>query len=275
MSLPPSVNLPNRRLSPGRAAELRVCAPAVLALTPKTWSPTSHRNRHRLDLPCHPEPGLIGPAIRSSASYYDAAMAWRTFGQSFITLLAILDPLGNIPVFLALTRNDDPRTRHRAAYLAVIAAGAILAAFAAFGDALIRYLSISLESLMVAGGVLLFLVAFDLLRGAKSVIDVPEDTSVALVPLGTPFLAGPGAIVATIVLARQHVAAVERLAVIGGAVLALLLVLATLRFAAALGRLLRPSAINFLTRIMGLLLTAIAVQLVADAVAHWVRFGVS
>ena len=201
-------------------------------------------------------------------------MAWRTFGQSFITLLVILDPLGNIPVFLALTRKDAPRARNRAAYVAVLAAGAILAGFAVFGDALIRYLSISLESLMVAGGVLLFLVAFDMLRGVDSSMGVPEGISIALVPLGTPFLAGPGAIVATIVLTRQHAGVVERFAVIGGAAVALVVVLAALRFAAPVGRLLRPSAIHFLTRIMGLLLTAIAVQLVADAVGHWVRFGV-
>ena len=201
-------------------------------------------------------------------------MAWRTFGQSFVTLLVILDPLGNIPVFLALTGQHEPRARHRAAYVAVLAAGAILAVFAAFGNALLHYLSISLESLMVAGGILLFLVAFDMLRGSGSFMTVPSEVSIALVPLGTPFLAGPGAIVATIVLARQHPDMLNRLALAAGAILALLVVLAALRFAAALGRLLRPSAIHFLTRIMGLLLTAIAVQLVAQAVARWVRLGV-
>jgi multiple antibiotic resistance protein len=200
-------------------------------------------------------------------------MAWRTFGQSFVTLLVILDPLGNIPLFLALTSQDEPRARHRAAYVSVLAAGAILAVFAVFGDALIRYLSISLESLMVAGGVLLFLVALDMLRGAESIVVAPEDTSVALVPLGTPFLAGPGAIVATIVLTRQHPGVTERLSVVAGAAVALIVVLVALRFASLLGRLLRPSAIHFLTRIMGLLLTAIAVQLVADAILRWVRAG--
>ena len=205
---------------------------------------------------------------------YDATVGWRTFGQSFVTLLVILDPLGNIPVFLALTRDHDPRARSRAAYVSVLVAGAVLAGFAIFGDALIRYLSISLQSLMVAGGVLLFLVALDMLRGVDFLGTVAEDVSIALVPLGTPFLAGPGAIVATIVLVRQHHGVAQWLAVVAGAALALLVVLAALRFAAALGRLLRPSAIHFLTRIMGLLLTAVAVQFVADAVGVWVRTGV-
>lgn len=200
-------------------------------------------------------------------------MGWRTFGQAFVTLLVILDPLGNIPVFLALTGAYEPKARNRAAYVSVLVAGAILAGFAAFGDALIRYLSISLQSLMVAGGVLLFLVALDMLRGADPLMRVPDEVSVALVPLGTPFLAGPGAIVATIVLVRQHHGLGQWLAVVAGAALALLVVLAALRFAGALARILRPSAIHFLTRIMGLLLTAVAVQLVADAVAVWVRTG--
>ena len=126
---------------------------------------------------------------------------------------------------------------------------------------------------MVAGGVLLFLVALDMLRGTNTLITVPENASVALVPLGTPLLAGPGAIVAMIVLTRQHTAIAERFAVAGGAALALLVVMAALRFAASLGRLLRPNAIHFLTRIMGLLLTAIAVQLVANAVFRWIHAG--
>lgn len=212
---------------------------------------------------------------RSQPVRYDSPMVLRTFGQSFVTLLVILDPLGNIPLFLALTHQEEPRVRSRAAYVSVLVAGAVLAGFAVFGNALIRYLSISLESLMVAGGVLLFLVALDMMRGAESLVRGPEDVSVALVPLGTPFLAGPGAIVATIVLTRQHPALSERLAVVLGTAVALLVVLLALRFAALLGRLLRPSAIHFLTRIMGLLLTAIAVQLVANAVLRWIRAGLA
>jgi len=96
---------------------------------------------------------------------------------------------------------------------------------------------------------------------------------VALVPLGTPLLAGPGAIVATIVLLRQHREIAARFAVVGGVAVALGVVLFAFRFAAAFGRFLRPSAIDFVTRIMGQLLTAIAVQLVVGAVARWQQHG--
>jgi MarC family membrane protein len=200
-------------------------------------------------------------------------MAWRTFGQSFLTLVVILDPLGGVPVFLTLTQGLSERRRNRAAYQAVAVAAGVLALFAAFGQALLQYLSISLESLMVAGGILLFIVALEMLRGAESLAATHEEVSVALVPLGTPLLAGPGAIVATIVLIRQHPGVTDRLAVVGGVAASLLVVLAALRFASAYRRYLRPSAIHFLTRIMGLLLTAIAVQLVVEAISRWQRFG--
>jgi multiple antibiotic resistance protein len=200
-------------------------------------------------------------------------VAWRTFGESLVTLVVILDPLGTVPVFLSVTQPLEPRARNRAAYVAVLVAALVLGAFIAFGQALLEYLSISVESLMVAGGVLLFIVALEMLRGGDSLTTTHEGVSVALVPIGTPLLAGPGAIVATIVLIRQHDSVAERAAVAGGLVLALLIVLIALRFASACARYVRPSAIHFVTRIMGLLLTAIAVQLVVDAVARWQRTG--
>ena len=79
-------------------------------------------------------------------------MAWRTFGESLVTLVVILDPLGTVPVFLSVTQPLDRQARNRAAYVAVLVAAVVLGAFIAFGQALLQYLSISVESLMVAGG---------------------------------------------------------------------------------------------------------------------------
>lgn len=202
-------------------------------------------------------------------------MPWRVFGETLVTFVVIFDPIGSVPFFLALTEGRAPRERHRAAYLAVLAAAGVLAAFAAFGQALLAYLSISLESLMVAGGLLLLLVAAEMLRGGDPTAGVPEDASLALVPLGTPWLAGPGAIVQTVLAMRRHEELPERLAVVGGIALALGLVLLALRLATLVARVIRPSAIHFVTRIMGLLLTAIAVQLIVDAVARWLRGGLA
>src|SRR4051795_10643754 len=113
-----------------------------------------------------------------------------------------MDPLGTIPLFLGLTSGRSLRARKRLAWQAVLVAIAVIAVFAVFGQQLLRYLGISVAALQGAGGLLLILVALELLTGKQ---ERPEDVpsaSVALVPLGTPLLAGPGAIVATIVFVR-------------------------------------------------------------------------
>ncbi len=201
-------------------------------------------------------------------------MYLRILGEALVTLLVILDPLGNIPVFLVLTGGLSGRARNQASYLSVLVAAIVVILFALFGQVLLQYLNISLESLMVAGGVLLFLVAIEMLRGGGDLLSAShEEANVAFVPLGTPLLAGPGAIVATMVLIRQHPSVAGHLSVILGVLAALVLVLITLRFASSCARFIRPSAIHFTTRIMGLLLTAIAVQLVVGAIARWQRIG--
>lgn len=195
-------------------------------------------------------------------------------GEALVTLFVILDPLGNIPVFLVLTGGLPERDRHRAAYVSVVVAAIVIVLFALFGQILLEYLSVSLESLMVAGGVLLFLVAIEMLRGGGDLLSAThEEANVAFVPLGTPLLAGPGAIVATMVLIRQNPGTVDRVSALLGVLGALLLVLLSMRFASWCARYMRPSAIHFTTRIMGLLLTAIAVQLIVEAVRRWQEGG--
>jgi multiple antibiotic resistance protein len=216
---------------------------------------------------------MVVVLLRSRAPLgYRRPVDTRTFGEALVTLLVILDPLGGIPVFLSLTARMGERERHRAAFLAVAVAAAVVLGFAFFGELLLDYLNVSIEALMIAGGVLLFLVALEMLRGEHSLASEGE-ASVALVPLGTPLLGGPGAIVATMVLMRQHPVGEGRAGVVGGVVVALLGVLAALRLASWCGRYLSPGAIAFVTRIMGLLLTAIAVQLMVQAAMRWVRLG--
>jgi multiple antibiotic resistance protein len=198
---------------------------------------------------------------------------WEGFGAAAVTLTVIIDPLGNVPVFLALTGGHERKQRVRAAYVATVVAASVILSFALFGELLLDYLNVSLESLMVAGGLLLFIVALEMLRGETGSLAGHSEANVAFVPLGTPLLAGPGAIVATMVLMRQHADAGGWTGVILGVLAALATNLLALRFASWFGRALRPSAIAFLTRIMGLLLTAIAVQLVVTAIARWQDAG--
>src|SRR3954465_4865510 len=132
-------------------------------------------------------------------------MNFRAFGETFVTLFVITDPIGNAPIFVAITRNLTPRQRQRAALPAGVAAGGPLLGFAVFGEVVLRYLHVSLGSLSIAGGLLLMLVALEMLRGADFPGGDPDEPeNGALVPLATPLVAGPGAIATSIVLWRNH-----------------------------------------------------------------------
>lgn len=195
----------------------------------------------------------------------------RLFVQVFVTLLVIMDPLGTVPAFLSLAGHRSPADRRRLAWQAVAVAGGVIAVFALFGQQILAYLDITLPALQGAGGLLLLLVALELLTGREGSPEAVQEVNVALVPLGTPLIAGPGAIVATIVFARQAHGWGGYLS-IGLALLAVLALLyLALRFSILLLRLLRPGGIHLLTRVFGLLLSAIAVQLIAESARGFVK----
>ena len=200
-------------------------------------------------------------------------MNLKLLGEVFVTLLVIVDPPGMVPVFLALTGSMDGRARMKAGTQAVLLALGVIVGFAVAGQTLLDYLHVKLPALQGAGGLLLVLVALQLLTGKT---DEPAEqgggtSNVALVPIGTPLLAGPGAIVATMLFVRRA-DGLDEYAVIGiGILLVMLAVWLVLRFSGVIVKLLRPAGIEVLTRIAGLLLAAIAVQLIADAVAAFVK----
>lgn len=199
--------------------------------------------------------------------YFDG----KLFGEVFVTLMVIMDPLGTVPVFLALTNGRTMKARHRLAWQAVVTAGAVIGIFAVFGQSILSYLGITLPALQGAGGLLLLLVALELLTGRTDTPTEVRDVNVALVPLGTPLLAGPGAIVATIVFVRGAHGVAGLLAIIAGVLAVHLVLYSALRFSVLLIRVIKDTGISLLTRIFGLLLSAIAVQLVADSVTAFVR----
>jgi multiple antibiotic resistance protein len=195
----------------------------------------------------------------------------KLFGEVFVTLLVILDPPGAVPIFLALTGSMAAKHRNRAALQAVALAFGVIVAFALVGRQILAYLHIDLPALQGAGGLLLLLVALELLTGKTDDPRQEVTSNVALVPLGTPLLAGPGAIVATMLFVQRADGAMDYVAVAVGIVAAMAAVWVALRFSGGIVKVLRPSGIEVLTRIAGLLLAAIAVQLIADAVAAFVR----
>lgn len=195
------------------------------------------------------------------------------FGTVFVTLVVIMDPLGNVPLFLGLTGGRSNRTRRRLAWQAVLVSLAVITVFALLGQQILAYLGIGIPALQGAGGLLLAIVALELLTGKQDDPAEVDNVNVALVPLGTPLLAGPGAIVATIVFVKQAHGVAQGVAIGAGIVAVHLLVFLSLFFSVTITKIIREAGIVLLTRISGLLLSAIAVQLIANSVRAFVRAG--
>jgi len=190
--------------------------------------------------------------------------------EVFVTLFVIMDPVGTVPIFLTLTSGRSAATSRRYAWQAVAVSFLVITAFAFFGQQILTYLHISLPALQCAGGLLLLLVALELLTGNEAEPKASGDTNVALVPLGTPLLAGPGAIVATMLFVKEIDSVPELAAVALGIIGVHLALGAAMRYSLPILKVIRDGGVLLVTRIAGLLLSAIAVQLVADAVRAFI-----
>ena len=203
----------------------------------------------------------------------DLAFHTKLFTEVFVTLVVIMDPVGTIPMFLALTSGRSAKHRRRLAWQAVLVAIAVITAFALFGQQILDYLGITVPALQGAGGLLLVLVALELLTGKQEAPEDAPSSNVALVPLGTPLLAGPGAIVATMVFVQRAHDVADYVAIGLGVLLVHVCLWLAMRFAGRIHLLLGDGGTTLVTRIAGLLLSAIAVQMVADAVRAFIKMG--
>lgn len=204
--------------------------------------------------------------------------------SAFTTLFTILNPVGLIPIFLGLTDNFTPEDRRTTALWAAGLACMILIFFALLGGAVIAQLGISLPAFRIAGGLMIFYTAFEMVfsgrrqerqqQSAKRARGREEAREIATFPLAIPLLAGPGAITACILLERQAegdlVAQIELFAVITAACAA---ALGCFLAAERLDRLIGQTGKMVLTRLFGVLLSALAVQFVADGVLAFARGG--
>jgi len=204
-------------------------------------------------------------------SVFDSSM----FIGATVTLVVIMDPPGTIPVFLSLMGRRSKAARAKAARQAVLVSLGVITLFAVAGEAILAYLGIGIPALQGAGGLLLLLIALDLLTGKDNTEpQAVDDVNVALVPLGTPLLAGPGAIAATIVYVRQAHGQFGSYVALAAAILLVHLVLfICLRYSGGVIRVIRESGIVLLAKIAGLLLAAIAVQLVANSIRGFIGGG--
>ena len=187
--------------------------------------------------------------------------------QSFVTLFVIMDPPGATPIFLALVADKSPKERRILAIKAAAVSLLVISIFALFGRFILGYLNVSIAAMQAAGALLLLLISLDLLTGGKgSGRGDSKDENIALVPLGTPLLAGPGAIVATMIYVQKinNVGQGIGLAV---AVIAVHLAIAlTLMASTTILKVIKDTGVNLVASIAGLLLAAIAIQMIADAI---------
>ena len=188
--------------------------------------------------------------------------------SAFVTLFVVIDPIGLTPMFVALTQGENPRHRRAIALRACLVAAGVLALFGLVGEAVLGGIGISMPAFKIAGGLLLFLTALDMLfeRRTKRRGDQQakaDDPSVF--PLAIPLIAGPGAIATMILLTTQPGADWAWVAAVHG-VMALVIALCFILFMAAglIERVLGPVGINVVTRLLGMLLAALSVQFVLD-----------
>nr|WP_277814819.1 MarC family protein [Flaviflexus huanghaiensis] len=190
------------------------------------------------------------------------------FASTFFTLFVIMDPAGSIPIFLSLTARMTPKERATAAWQATAVSAGVLGTFGLFGTYILGFLHISVQAMQISGGLLLLLVALQLLTGEESDPGKPAGkTNVALVPLGTPLLAGPGTIVAFMLAVGEAGNELPSLAAVIAAFVSVhVLTWASLRFSVLINRLLGEGGITVLTKLSGMLLAAIAIQLMVNGV---------
>ncbi|MCX6455916.1 MAG: MarC family protein [Actinobacteria bacterium] len=196
------------------------------------------------------------------------AISALTFGiQAFVTLFVILDPPGAVPVFLALISDASPKKRIQLAWQGAAVSLAVIVSFALFGKLILDYLHISINALQGAGGLLMLLISLELLTGKDSSTDSnKKDVNVALVPLGTPLLAGPGAIVTTIIYVQYAHTTNMKLALAAAIIAVHCVIGLTLMFSTKILGIIKDSGVTLLARIAGLLLAAIAVEMVVQSI---------
>jgi multiple antibiotic resistance protein len=197
------------------------------------------------------------------------------FISALITFFVVIDPPGCIPIFASLTAGASNAQRRAMAIRATLIATGILLVFAVFGEDLLRALGVSLHAFKIAGGIMLFLIALEMVfekrtqrreSRAKEVSETPEVEDISVFPMAIPMIAGPGSIASAMLLMARSDGLTESLIVLGAMAVILLLLLIGLLMAGPIMKMLGHRVEAMVTRILGVLLGALAVQFVVDGV---------
>ena len=191
---------------------------------------------------------------------------------AFVTMFVVIDPIGIAPLFLALTPGMSAAQRRRIALRATTIAFLVLVLFAFFGEALLGFVGISMPAFRIAGGILLFLTALDMLfeRRSKRREDRNEEADIAdpsVFPLAIPLIAGPGAIASVILLIGEKPGGEGMITVLGITALVMVGMTLILMASSYVDRIIGKTGIDVITRILGMLLAALSVQFVLDGLA--------
>lgn len=194
---------------------------------------------------------------------------------AFTTLFVIVDPIGLAPIFMALTQGMSPAHRRRIAIRATFTGFCVLMTFALFGEAILGFVGISMPAFRIAGGVLLFLTALDMLferrqtrrqgQADEAEADDPESDP-SIFPIAVPLLAGPGSIATVILLAGEADGWGGFAAIMSVLLVVMLIAMVLFQLAGVLGRILGRTGIAVFTRILGMLLAALAIQFILDGI---------
>ena len=196
------------------------------------------------------------------------------FVSAFVTLFVVIDPPGCAPIFASLTQGTSAAHRRAMAIRSVLVASAILVFFAVLGEDLLHALGVSLHAFKIAGGIMLFLIALEMVferrqeRRSTRAEEVKEEKAddISVFPMGIPMIAGPGSI-ATVMLLTGHARGVSGTLIVLGALAAnLVLTMLSLLAAGTLMRLIGAKMEGMITRLLGVILAALAVQFVLDGV---------
>ena len=195
------------------------------------------------------------------------------FGSALVTFLVIIDPPGCAPIFAGLTKGASAAHRRAMAIRASIVAWAILMFFALLGEPLLRTLGISLSAFRLAGGIMLFMIALDMVferrterreERARGIEGTPQAEDISVFPMAIPMIAGPGSIASVMLLTSRAEGLAQDLTVLVAMTVVILLTMVALLAAGPLMRLIGAKLEAMITRILGVILAALAAQFVLD-----------
>jgi multiple antibiotic resistance protein len=195
------------------------------------------------------------------------------FLSAFVTLFLVIDPPGCAPIFAGLTKNATAPHRRAMAIRSTLVASAVLLMFALVGEALLQQLGISLDAFRIAGGIMLFLIALEMVfekrtqrREHRAAEVDPSYEDISIFPMAIPMIAGPGAIATIMLLVGRSNGIAETLVVLAALAATMILMLLSLLAAGAIMRVLGPKLEAMITRMLGVILAALATQFVIDGV---------